>query len=297
MTVRTRKPGDPLAIRAVEWNAIARVVNGLDLPAGPLGRPTGFAGVSGVVFVRNDTGAAVERFQPLEITAPLLSPADQPEFFLQAPAFAVDLCETTDLIPGRFVVAAESIEIDQVGRAFVSGPVAIRASIGSTGHKFLRTVDGEALLESCAQGVIPLLATPAGTGTQPVIASLIPDGRPLRLRAKITLATPISGANNRWAYDWQEVTWSGDAPVPSNTSGGRVSTTAGLAYNTIEGLNDNSGIQGNGIDLATLPGGFEIVPLGVGAGVELLGPFPGSTAGVFHWLFQAVNQVDGECAS
>lgn len=297
MTVRTRKPGDTLAIRAAEWNTIARVVNARDRAAGPLGPPTGFAGASGWVYVRNDTGAAVTRFQPLAVSGPLMVPADQGEFFLERPAFAVDLCEEDDLIPGAFVVAAESIEADQVGRAFVGGVHAIQADIVSTGHRFLRTVDGEALLQSCAQGIVPLLTVPAGTGTQGVIASLTPDGRPLRLRAKITLATEISGANNRWAYDWQEVTWSGNAPVPSNTSGGRVSTTAGLAYNTIEGLNDASGIQGNGIDLATLPSGFENVPLGVGAGVELLGPFPGTTAGVKFWLFQAVNTVDGECAS
>ena len=107
--------------------------------------------------------------------------------------------------------------------------------------------------------------------------------------AKITSSTSI--ADHRWSYGFEAVKYDKLGAWTTIVDG-----LTGTAYNTIEANNDDAGIQGNGVDLANLPTGVTIVPIGVGAIVELRAVTNCET-GAVEYVFQAVNQVDGACES
>lgn len=108
--------------------------------------------------------------------------------------------------------------------------------------------------------------------------------------AVITDAVSVSA--NRWKYAWQEVVWNGTAWAV--VTGGSDYTTHGYAYNGIEAGNTGTGVEGNGVDVDSLPGTYAIQPIGTGSVVLLRGPFANGSGVNVHW-FIAVNAVDGGC--
>lgn len=111
---------------------------------------------------------------------------------------------------------------------------------------------------------------------------------------KITGSTLISP--NRWKYTWieQKLERTGlwlDKPD------GLTSASDGYsqAYNTIETNNSATGVQGNGIDLTTLPGNYAILPARGTPVVELWRTM--NCDGVVECFFQYENGVGGTCPS
>jgi len=294
LTVRPRIPGDPFRVKASEWNTIARVVNAADL--NQLYDGTGrYRLPAGVVLVRNDTGAAVTRYQPLRITGAILDPSEQSEQYLSAPALVGGLVDQGDLLPGTFVIAIEQIPDGGIGRAAAYGVHAIKAQVISESDGALRVAYGESLLQSSADGPVDIIHYEPGTGVRHMIIGLFPVSRlqASQIEARITSSTPMSGQANRWVYEWEEVAWADNDP--QTVTDGRNSTTDGVALNRLEASNTATGIQGNGIDADGLPTGFELVPIGSGACVRLTGPYTNATTGLPFWLFEAPNAVDGDC--
>jgi len=109
------------------------------------------------------------------------------------------------------------------------------------------------------------------------------------IRAKITSSTSIG--DNRWSYAFEAVKYDKLGAWTTIVDG-----LTGAAYNSIESNNDDAGVQGNGVDLANLPTGVTLVPIGVGAIVEL-SAVTNCETGAVEYVFQAVNQVDGACES
>lgn len=109
--------------------------------------------------------------------------------------------------------------------------------------------------------------------------------------ARITGNT--SAGTNKWTYDWEEVRFESDQPI--TTGSVRKSSTYGQALNLMELLNDGTGVQGNGVDVANLDGDFEIQPISDRAVVLLKGPY--TISGEDRWFFQATNAVDGSCSA
>ena len=110
-----------------------------------------------------------------------------------------------------------------------------------------------------------------------------------RIIAKITGAESVGA--NRWAYEWAEAALDASGALTVHT-GGRTSAGHGVAFNMAEGANDGVGVEGNGIDRASLPAGWEMQPIRERF-VELIGPF--GVPGAPHYLFSATNADDGEC--
>lgn len=106
--------------------------------------------------------------------------------------------------------------------------------------------------------------------------------------AEITGNT-VLGAN-RWQYDWQEME-AGPSGF-SVRSGGWASVNQGKAINLCEAVNDGSGIEGPGWNLATAPNGFTIKPIDK-AVVQLW--MSRKNDGDLLWFFQLANVLDGEC--
>lgn len=121
-------------------------------------------------------------------------------------------------------------------------------------------------------------------------------------KARILNSTPSTEGPNRWDYQFAEVIKNG----PGYDGWAlRTNGRTGDAFNYIELPNSDSGVQGNGIDLETLPEGFEVkpaypsLPNGVVVDMEMVrwAMVDGNNvvdSGLEYW-FYGYNPVDGEC--
>jgi hypothetical protein len=114
---------------------------------------------------------------------------------------------------------------------------------------------------------------------------------PPYLLARLTGQTAIASTTNRWEYDWEEVSISSALALVARTY---TSANAGKAYNLCEFLNNGSGYEGPGWDLATAPSGFDIRP--IRDAVVMLWPLD-LDGGEARWIFQLANVLDGSCPS
>jgi hypothetical protein len=110
---------------------------------------------------------------------------------------------------------------------------------------------------------------------------------------KITSYATITDRDNAWRYSWteQELVHNG---IWQDKSGGRSSATDGYAYNSVEANNSASGMQGNSIDIDSLPGTITIQPV---QGEPVVQAWPiVNCDGVTEWLFSYENAVGGSCS-
>jgi len=106
--------------------------------------------------------------------------------------------------------------------------------------------------------------------------------------AKITNSTAISGAVNRWEYDWVQAEILNDATFTHQAVAGEVWYT-GTALNVMEGINDAT-VVGPGVLVANIPGGFSVKPV---TGYVTLFPYR-LADGTERWvyLYQARRRLD-----
>ena len=110
--------------------------------------------------------------------------------------------------------------------------------------------------------------------------------------AKITGCSTLG--NNRFSYNFLEVDKTAAGYGGWSTWG---DGETGTAYNTIEDMNDGSGIEGNGVDVSAPDfAGFFIAPAPVGAivMVEKLDFYASGTEIIEYW-FQYENGIRGTC--
>lgn len=103
---------------------------------------------------------------------------------------------------------------------------------------------------------------------------------------RITGSTSIG--DNKWSYAWEVVTLN-DADAWAAMTTGRGSGTLGLALNSMEAPNSDTGLQGNGIVIEDLCDGTEIAPVATGTVHRMYGQF-GSSA-TPRWVFSSPNGV------
>lgn len=285
--------GSPLAIPAEAYNAFidaALATRGSGAKGSlPLegGRQFSFA------RVRNDSGEDLERFGVLGIGESFIAPSINASEFARVLAFP-GYAPTLDHL-GRAGVAIEPIATGQFGRVILAGIVHVRVAMLDESHRAADVSAGDATkLRSAAEGSASLLwIEPLEDREDPAVAWCTARIAPVgvrRVRAIVTGSTEISP--NRWRYSWSEARFvSGKwEALPL----GYTEATAGFAYNGIESGNSAGGVQGNGVDVANLPAGFSIRPVGVNASISLEGPFIDGDGERF-WAFDAVNMVDGAC--
>jgi len=109
--------------------------------------------------------------------------------------------------------------------------------------------------------------------------------------AKITGATLLSGATNRWEYAWEEIELTTAGGFQTRT-GGLTSSAKGKALNLCEAFNNGLDVEGPGWDLDNAPTGFEIKPIGQSVVQLWLMRGPG---GAKRYVFSLANVLDGEC--
>ena len=108
---------------------------------------------------------------------------------------------------------------------------------------------------------------------------------------------------NRWKYAWteQSKTVAGYDGWANKTSGRSGTTSVDPARNTIEDMNDASGVQGNGVDVANLDTAdytfaIQAAPAGVVVWMYIVEiPALGEVDASTEYWFSYVNGVDGGC--
>jgi len=178
MSGRHVNKGDPLRLRAKDWNATLDLVR--RARAGQLSQsaePAVEPGSQTAALIRNDSGADVARFGVLGIVGPLIDPADDADEF----ARAVMLTGTTPADPdhrGRIAIALEPIADGELGRAVIAGTVQCRVNVQAEGDTFAEIADADATqLASGAAGSARILWVAGGTGTRWAIVALSADAQ------------------------------------------------------------------------------------------------------------------------
>jgi hypothetical protein len=179
MTTRRVKPGQPLHIKAAEYNAMLEAADAAAAGRfeGGKPRPVPETRSAGVIRIRNDSGAAVEIGQVLGIDGSFFdavgTATERLEFARRPTMLGV---EPTDDHAGRFAVAIEPITADDHGKAIAAGLVAAAVDITDADHNFAeaKTDGGVTNLVSGVFGSAQIIfrPDPEATGVQPCLVRL-----------------------------------------------------------------------------------------------------------------------------
>lgn len=161
------KRGDPLAIKASDWNALLGLAGSEKLRQSvQLQSRSTFSGASGVVVpVKNGTGSTVNRYSAMGIGAPLFEHSDNAQTFLNQLAFNGETASSSYL--GKFAVAQETIPNGKIGSCLIDGLTVAEITVGDTTHDRV-DVDtaGGSKLVSQYYGAGEILYKEPGTGTK-----------------------------------------------------------------------------------------------------------------------------------
>jgi len=161
------KKGDPLLIRADDWNVLLRVAD--DARRGALSavaaeqRQSWPSGV--IVPVKNATGSTVSRFHAMGIGDPLFTYADNAQTFKNQLGFEGKAMSSSYL--GKFCVAQETIANGKIGLCMVQGVTPAEITVGDADdtHVDVDTAGGSKLVSDAGGGGL-ILHKPTGTGTK-----------------------------------------------------------------------------------------------------------------------------------
>lgn len=170
-------PGDPFRMPANLYNRLVDVALKAD-NFNQIVVPSTRIRQTGIIKVRNDSGANRERFEVLGLTSPLITPTDNLDQFQQEIALAGEAPSST---PGRYAILIEPILSGQIGRAVVQGVTQCKINVSDTSHKFAESASGDtAKLVSAATGSARILWAESGTGEKWAV---------VRMPARAQLAT------------------------------------------------------------------------------------------------------------
>ena len=159
-------PGDKLAYPAGFYNEqvdAIRWIKGQQLPQGRGSLRE--VHDAGIVLIRNDSAATIDRFGILGITGVMIDEDTNPEQFKARIALTGDDPATADHF-GKFAIAQQPIAADKMGLAVISGISVVQLNVADADHQFADVTDGDASeLTTVAHGGAEILWQEAGTGT------------------------------------------------------------------------------------------------------------------------------------
>jgi len=221
--------GQPVRVPAQTWNAFLDAARAHRDRQEDVGREARPLGNSGIVLVKNATGADVGRFGVLGIDDVLITPGDNEAEFLSRTALT-GVTPTADH-RGRFVVLLEPLRAGALGRAVVTGPAPVQVNVNHEDHGWADVKDGDATqLESAHTGAARILWKESGTGTKWAVVLLAQTAASNELDAQITGGDQASG------FTWEEAEYTSGGGSGIKT-GGRTSATDGVAYLTNDVVN------------------------------------------------------------
>ena len=164
--LRKVKSGDPLKISAATFNTFIDVARDYQARQHQQGQGSRAAvRHSGLVLVRNDSGADWQRFDVLGVSGPVFDPAADEDAFKNQPAL-VGVTPTEASHAGRFVVLLEPVAAGEVGLACGSGVCLVHIYVEDASLKFADVNDGSAAsLKTSRTGSATILWKAGSTGT------------------------------------------------------------------------------------------------------------------------------------
>lgn len=172
MNLKRLKEGEPItSISASTWNALCDVAEAYyreKIRTRPGVEP--LPRQSGIIQVRNESGATLPQFAVVELTDSVFQPSTLTSggatavalrerlvtAFKQQPLLSADTPDGDNVT--KFGVLLQTLRDDAIGLAVVSGISHVRVSMQSEEHEFARVVDGESgYMESAASGPAKLL--------------------------------------------------------------------------------------------------------------------------------------------
>ena len=290
MTLRDYQRGDKFAPEASQlnaWNAAARAHLAGDAGESPASAPRQW-----LTLGQNTGSTLIERFDAVQLLGPAIRDDENAFEFDALTAFDVE--HTTDELGGGLVaIAQESIGPGKLGRVLVFGVSPCRELVVVDESHTRARYGPSGELVSADEGPVAILwKSLAGQSPRRAIVSIAHTNAqsPAATRWGRIVASSQDLDAYRWDYTVQLVELDGSfdwQPIPGEA--------LVAARNTIEASNTNAGPQGNGVDADKLPQGFDIVPIGAGAVVELKGPYGVTQSDPGFYLFSETNLVDGEC--
>jgi hypothetical protein len=186
MTLKKVKSGDPLAIPASTFNTFVDAANDYlarqreqSQKATPAGR------CAGIVLVRNDSGAARERFEVLGVSAPVFTPGVDLDAFKNTRAL-VGVTPTDPGHLGKFVILLEPVPAGELAQALASGVCPVRLDVKDEQDGFADVNDGTCVtLKTGPKGAAVILWKESGTGQKWGVVHLAGSG-PMVLWGKAT---------------------------------------------------------------------------------------------------------------
>jgi hypothetical protein len=156
--------GEKLKIPARAYNAMIDAAQDYINRKSNQSSDTGTSLPPNMVFVKNTTGAAVDRLNVLGIGGSEIDPAANT--FKQSIVFT-GVVPTSEHINGRFLITAEPIAPNSIGKAYASGFTIVQLNIIDEGHGFADIKDSDVTqLESVATGPAVILHKEEGTGSK-----------------------------------------------------------------------------------------------------------------------------------
>ena len=309
MTLKHVQSGQPLRIPASDWNAIidatrAHYEQQANVASSKSG---GLPGQStGIVYVKNDSGADQERFAVLGIDTPIILPGDsesgghEEEFKRQ-----VALSCVMPVVPthtGKFVILAEPLADGAIGRAYIDGVCVVRLRVLNNLNLGTQAdvMDADStVLELKAGGAAQVIWREEVTTSPGECWAIVRLGPATRDGYWARIYGSADQSGHIWHYGFDEVTFDGTdwTIVPGGRYGDSIDPNT-HAINTAEAGNAPTGVQGNGVNVDTLDPGLSIQPVPDNVVVWMrYTPVEGGTPGIppIRATFCYPNGVDGTC--
>lgn len=129
------RPGEPMKLSAVAWNACLDAAEAHRRRQGPTGAPTQpqFRQAD-IVLVKNTSGSAVPRFGVLGIDGVIVTPTDSLQEFQNQ----IAVLGTTPAAAhvGKFVVCLDPLATNAIGRAWIAGVCHVQVDVAGDAHQF-----------------------------------------------------------------------------------------------------------------------------------------------------------------
>ena len=314
--LRKVSPGQPLRIPASTYNAFIDAATDFQeskMDGGAASIRSTRVNPS-VILIKNELAGHLNMGDPVLVGASLnTTPGTNTAAWYDKIIMGCD--HDLGLNSGAIAIMLQWTPVGQLGRAAVAGSCISKVIMEDEAHQYAALFYGPSVsapyLKSAASGPVTILWKEAPEQRE--------DWQPgcdltrLRARAVVLLgATSGSGAVETcwarvvgytpYALDTTPVTiqpnrWSYRCVEQQMTEEGWMVKTDGRIFteclNGCEDWNGPTGVQGNGVNVDTLPTGFQLVPIRGGPVVQMS---PGEDADVlWGWRFSCPNAVDGVC--
>jgi len=153
---------------------------------------------SGIIKVKNTTGAALDRFSVVGVGAVIYTPTDNLQEFKNAFGFSVTT-PTTASHAGKFAILQETLDAGKIGSAIIAGVTPCKIYVDDEDDTWVDVKDGDATqLTSAAQGAAQILWKESGEeAAKWAVIRFMPKGgeeQPNIIRIQITSGVSAGSA-------------------------------------------------------------------------------------------------------